>query len=56
MISSALASEDGNFFDQLKAHGESLAHRRAQTLAQSLRNAEHRWRSAAVLWPDLGLE
>lgn len=44
----------------LQAHAARLGHQRAeylaQALAQALRNASHRWRSPAALWPELGLE
>ncbi len=40
----------------LQARAARLGHQRAEYLAQALRNASHRWRSPAALWPELGLE
>ena len=50
------ATGNDSFFKQLETQGGHLAQERARTIVQSLRNADHRWRSAATLWPTYGLE
>ncbi|MEM8724554.1 MAG: hypothetical protein AAGE86_03435 [Pseudomonadota bacterium] len=40
----------------LQSRAARIGHQRAEYLAQALRSSEHRWRSPAALWPELGLE
>lgn len=40
----------------LQARAARVGHQRAEYLAQVLRASDHRWRSPAALWPELGLE
>ncbi len=57
MIDAAIdANSRTNTLVGLQARAARLGHRRAEYLAQALRNASHRWRSSAALWPKLGLE
>jgi len=56
MITGALAAESSRIFEHLETRSKRLGEERVRYLAQALGNSEHRWRSAAALWPDLGLE
>lgn len=57
MISASLRENaQPGVFKDLVNHAALLGEERGKRVKHALNSADHRWRSAAALWPDLGLE